>query len=141
MVCDWGMSDLGPIALGENQDQIFLGKEITRNQNYSEATAKAIDKAISTVISEQYDRADAMIKEHKDALVKIAEGLLKYETLEGKHVDEILEHGEIRSEVFSNARGKEVAAESKKAKTSGKKKASKDDKNIGPGTDPISQPA
>lgn len=102
MVCDWGMSDLGPVALGENQQQIFLAKEITRSQNYSEDTARKIDAAITRIIDEQYKRAQEIILEHREALEKISEALLKFETIEGKHVYEILEHGEIRSEVINN---------------------------------------
>lgn len=100
MVCDWGMSDLGPIAYGENQDHIFLGKEISRNQNYSETTAQKIDSAIRTLVDEEYKRAREILLKHKDAFVKVAEALLEHETLEGKHVHEILEHGELRSEVL-----------------------------------------
>jgi len=102
MVCDWGMSELGPVALGENQDQVFLGKEITRTQNYSEDTARKIDAEIARIITEQYERAKTIISERKDALETIAQSLLEYETIEGKHVMEILEHGEIRSEVIHN---------------------------------------
>lgn len=99
MVCDWGMSDLGPIAYGENQDHIFLGKEISRNQNYSETTAQKIDNAIRALVDQEYKRAHEILIKHKDAFVKVAEALLVHETLEGKHVHEILEFGELRSEV------------------------------------------
>ena len=99
MVCDWGMSELGPVAYGENQEQIFLGKEINRTQNFSEATAEKIDKAITEIINTQFDRARQVIEEHRDALRTIAEALLQYETIEGKHVHEILKHGEIRTAV------------------------------------------
>lgn len=102
MVCDWGMSDLGPVALGENQQQIFLAKEITRSQNYSEETARKIDGAITEIIKEQYERAQEIILAHREALDKISAALLEYETIEGKHVYEILEHGELRSEVLNN---------------------------------------
>jgi cell division protease FtsH len=101
MVCDWGMSDLGPVAYGENQEQIFLGREINRQQNYSEATAKRIDEAISEIVSEQFERAKKIIEEHREALEKTAEALLKYETIEGVHVEEILKYGEIRTPVES----------------------------------------
>lgn len=99
MVCDWGMSTLGPVAFGENQEQLFLGKEITRTQNYSESTAKKIDDAITSIIQEQYERARKLIEEHHEALRKIAEALLLHETIEGRHVDEIIEFGEIRSAI------------------------------------------
>jgi cell division protease FtsH len=102
MVCDWGMSSLGPVAYGENQDTVFLGREITRSQNYSEETARKIDAEIQRIINEQYERAKQIITERREALDKIAAALLEYETLEGKHVLEILQFGEIRSPVLPN---------------------------------------
>ncbi len=100
MVCDWGMSPLGPIAFGDNQDTIFLGREITRNENVSEETARRIDAEIHRIIDEQYKRATVIITEKRLALDQIASALLEYETIEGKHVAEILEFGEIRSPVI-----------------------------------------
>jgi len=97
MVCDWGMSDLGPIAFGENSDTVFLGREISRTQNHSDATARRIDEAISTIVQEQYARAEKLIAEHADAHRKIAEALLLHETLDGVHVMEILRTGAIQS--------------------------------------------
>ena len=99
MVCDWGMSTLGPVALGENQEHIFLAREITRSQNYSDDTARRIDTAIHDIIEEQYQRAEELIREHAEAHRKIAEALLEYETLDGVHVQEILQHGELRTPV------------------------------------------
>ncbi len=101
MVCDWGMSPLGPVAFGENQDTVFLGREITRNENYSEETARLIDQEVHKVIEEQYNRAKAIVIERRLALDKIAEALLEYETIDGKHVHEILDFGEIRTPVIS----------------------------------------
>lgn len=101
MVCDWGMSDLGPVAWGENQDQVFLAKEITRTHNFSEATAEKIDQAVSDIIKAQFKRAEAIIAENRDALNKIAEALLEHETIEGTHVAEIIEFGEIRTPIQS----------------------------------------
>ncbi len=102
MVCRYGMSSLGPVAFGENQDQIFLGREINRTQSYSEVTAEKIDGAVSEIIHEQFERAKDLIEENRTKLVTLAEALLQYETIEGHHVDEILEFGEIRSEVVSS---------------------------------------
>jgi cell division protease FtsH len=99
MVCDWGMGPLGHVALGENQDHIFLGREITRSQNYSDETARRIDAAIHTLIDEQYKRAQTIIQEHIAAHKTIAEALLQYETLDAIHVQEILQHGAIRTPV------------------------------------------
>ncbi len=100
MVCDWGMSPLGMVAYGESNDTVFLGREITRNQHYSEETARRIDAEVTRIISEQYTRATEIIATHRDALDKIAEALLEYETIEGKHVMEILKTGGITSPVI-----------------------------------------
>ncbi len=99
MVCDWGMSPLGPIAFGDNQDTVFLGREITRNENVSEETARKIDQEIHAIIDEQYKRAKIILIEKRLILDKIAEALLEFETIDGKHVYEILEHGEIRTPI------------------------------------------
>ncbi len=99
MVCDYGMSDLGPIALGENQDTVFLGRDITRSQHLSEDTARQIDQAISEIINSQYTRSEQIINEHRSALDKVAQALLEHETIEGRHVLEILKEGEIKSPI------------------------------------------
>ena len=99
MVCDWGMSPLGHVAYGENQDHIFLGKEISRSQNYSEQTAREIDQHIGRIVEEQYHRAKEILGSHRAALDGVALALLEYETIEGKHVHEIPEHGKIPSPV------------------------------------------
>jgi len=101
MVCDYGMSDLGPIALGENQDTVFLGRDITRSQHLSEDTARQIDQAISEIINGQYVRAEQIINEHRTALDKVAQALLEHETIEGRHVLEILREGEIKSPIVT----------------------------------------
>lgn len=99
MVCDWGMSSLGPVALGESQEHIFLAREISRSQGYSEETARRVDSEIHRIIEEQYRRAADMIASHADAHRKVAEALLEYETLDAVHVHEILEFGEVRTPV------------------------------------------
>ncbi len=101
MVCDYGMSDLGPVALGENQDTVFLGRDITRSQHVSEETARRIDEAVTTILNEQYARAEKIINEQRASLDKIAESLIEHETIEGKHVLEILKEGRIVSPVVS----------------------------------------
>lgn len=101
MVCEWGMSDLGPIAFGENSDTIFLGREISRTQNHSDETARRIDEAISTIVKEQYARAEKLIADNAEAHRKIAEALLLHETLDGVHVMEILKTGAIQTPVVT----------------------------------------
>jgi len=99
MVCDWGMSEMGPIAYGENSDTVFLGREISRNESFSEDTARKIDAEVRRIVDEQYARATALMKEHRAALDGIAEALLQYETIEGKHVMEIIKEGHLVSPV------------------------------------------
>jgi cell division protease FtsH len=101
MVCDYGMSALGPVSMGDAQDTVFLGRDITRSQHVSEETAKKIDEEVSRIISEQFVRAKEIITSRRDALDKIAAALIEHETIEGRHVLEILQHGEIRSPIVA----------------------------------------
>ena len=91
MVCEWGMSDaLGPISYSENEETLFLGREITRSRNHSEATARAIDEEVKTILTESFERTEEMIQEHRDALKNVAEALLAHEVLSGAEVSRIL---------------------------------------------------
>ena len=99
MVCDWGMSELGPISYNENSDTIFLGREISRTQSHSDETARRIDEAVSKIVSEQYTRAEKIIAENADAHRKVAEALLEHETLDGIHVMEILKTGSMQTPI------------------------------------------
>jgi cell division protease FtsH len=101
MVCDYGMSDLGPVALGENQDTVFLGRDITRSQHVSEDTARRIDAAVSDILQSQYKRAQQIIADNRTSLDKVATALIEHETIEGKHVLEIIQHGEIKTPVVT----------------------------------------
>lgn len=93
MVCDWGMSKLGPIAYGENQDHIFLGREISRSQNYSEKTAQKIDSEIYSIVDDGYQRARKILTEKRDLLDKLADALLTYETIDGMYVYDLVKNG------------------------------------------------
>ncbi|HET7334797.1 MAG TPA: ATP-dependent zinc metalloprotease FtsH [Rhizomicrobium sp.] len=91
MVMRYGMSDaLGPIAYGENQEEVFLGHSVSRQQNISEATAQKIDSEIRKIVDETYSRAEAILKEHEDDLHTLANGLLEYETLSGDEIIALL---------------------------------------------------
>ncbi len=138
MVCDWGMSALGPVALGDNQDTVFLGKEIGRNQNYSEETARQIDAEIQKIIKEQYQRATEVIVSKREYLDKIAQALLEHETIEGKHVHEILDHGEIRSPVVKSPPPAPSSEDKAKEKADKKKKK---ENEVGPAGDTLGAPA
>jgi cell division protease FtsH len=92
MVCEWGMSEaLGPLTYGKKEEQIFLGKEFNRHQDYSEATALKIDAEIKRIVSEQYERANGVLTEKRDFLVRIAEALLEHEVLDADQLKQILE--------------------------------------------------
>jgi cell division protease FtsH len=117
MVCDWGMSDLGPIAFGENSDTVFLGREISRTQTHSDTTARRIDEAISAIVQEQYARAEKLIADNAEAHRKIAEALLLHETLDGVHVMEILKTGAIQTPVAAPATTPAVAEPAPSAPT------------------------
>jgi cell division protease FtsH len=91
MVCEWGMSDaLGPLTYGKKEEAIFLGKEFNRHQDYSEATALRIDAEIKRIVTEQFERAQELMKEKRDALVRIAEALLEHEVLDAEQLRQIL---------------------------------------------------
>ena len=141
MVCDWGMSTLGPIAYGDNQDHVFLGKEIARNQNYSEETALKIDAAIQSLIDEQYQRATALLKKHDAELETLAQALLEFETVEGKHVKEILETGKIQSEVRTIQTTEDPPEEEHEEKDKPEVKDEPEDEGLGPEATPAGAPA
>jgi len=91
MVCEWGMSDLGPMSFGKKEEQIFLGREIAQHRDYSEETAIRIDEQVRKFIDDSYNRARQVIEERADALVRIAEALLEREVLEGAEVLSLIE--------------------------------------------------
>jgi ATP-dependent metalloprotease FtsH len=82
MVCEFGMSDLGPLTFGKKEEQIFLGREIAQHQDYSEDTAIKIDQEVKRIVMEQYNRARQIIVENREALVRLAEALLERESLD-----------------------------------------------------------
>ena len=137
MVCDWGMSPLGPVAYGETHDQVFLGREISRAQNYSEETARAIDMEIKKIIEGQYVRAKEIISARQDKLGLIGQALLTHETIDGVHVHEILEHGEMRSPIVKQAPLPPREEEEKPTTGADKKKVKKKDS----GPEGATQPA
>jgi cell division protease FtsH len=90
MVCEWGMSELGPLSFGKKEEQIFLGREIAQHRDYSEETAIRIDEQVKKLVKGGYDTALNIIEEHRDAMVKIAETLLVREILDGNEVAAII---------------------------------------------------
>jgi cell division protease FtsH len=90
MVCEWGMSELGPLSFGKKEEQIFLGREIAQHRDYSEETAIRIDEQVKKLVQGSYDHAAKIIDEHSDALVRVAEALLVREILDGNEVRQII---------------------------------------------------
>jgi cell division protease FtsH len=94
MVCEWGMSQsMGPLTFGKKEEQIFLGREIAQHQDYSEDTAIKIDQEVKIIVTAQYERAHALITEHRLELANIAEALLVHEVLDGEQVRRLVAGG------------------------------------------------
>jgi cell division protease FtsH len=90
MVCEYGMSSLGPLTFGKKEEQIFLGREISQHRDYSEDTAIKIDQEVQKIISEQYERARVILQENAEVMVRLSETLLEYETLDGVQIRRIV---------------------------------------------------
>jgi cell division protease FtsH len=94
MVCEFGMSDhLGPLTFGKKEEQIFLGREISRHRDYSELTAQRIDDEVSEIVTSSYRKTYGIITDHIEALHRIALALLDKETLDCKAIDQMVENG------------------------------------------------
>jgi len=91
MVCEWGMSELGPLSFGKREEQIFLGREIAQHRDYSEATAIRIDEQVKRLVENGYNRARQIIEQRSDALERIALALLEREVLDGSEVNQLIE--------------------------------------------------
>jgi cell division protease FtsH len=90
MVCEWGMSNaMGPLTFGKKEEQIFLGREIAQHQDYSEDTALRIDQEVKRFVTDNYARAQAILTEHRQALLDMADALLARETLDAEQVKRI----------------------------------------------------
>jgi cell division protease FtsH len=91
MVTRWGLSDqLGTVAYGENQEEVFLGYSVSRQQNISEETVKKIDGEIKRFVEDGYQMAKKIISEHRAELELLAKSLIEYETLTGDEIKDLL---------------------------------------------------
>jgi cell division protease FtsH len=96
MVCEWGMSEkLGPMAFGQREEQIFLGREITQHRDYSEETAQLIDSEIRAIVTRSYEKAKEIIQGNMDVLHRLANTLLEKEVLDGNQIDRIIKGEEV----------------------------------------------
>ncbi len=91
MVCEYGMSDMGPLTFGKKEEQIFLGREISQHRDFSESTAIRIDEEVKKIVDSQYKLAHKIINEQKDVMVRLAEALLERESLDGVQIRRLLE--------------------------------------------------
>ena len=91
MIRSWGMSDtLGPLSYAKGEEQIFLGREIAHNRDYSEETARKIDEEISNLVNRSYAKAKSVLEENMDILKRLADLLLEKETVMGEELDELI---------------------------------------------------
>jgi cell division protease FtsH len=105
MVCEWGMSDeLGALAYGKKEEQIFLGKEIAQNRDFSEETARQIDVAVRRIIDQAMETVSKLLEEHQDILARMSEELLEKETIVLADMERIIEG--LRPGVYSDRMGK-----------------------------------
>jgi cell division protease FtsH len=96
MVTHWGLSDLGPMNFAEDEGEVFLGRSVTQHKYMSDETASAIDREIKKIIDRNYKRAERILKENEDKLHAMAQALMKYETIDAKQIDDIMEGKEPR---------------------------------------------
>ena len=91
MVSRWGMSEaLGPRVYGENQSEVFLGRDVTTHRNLSDETAKKVDAEITRIVGEQYTRARGILEDNRDKVETMAKALMEWETLDADQIEDIM---------------------------------------------------
>jgi len=90
MVCEYGMSEMGPLTFGKKEEQIFLGREIAQHRDFSEDTAIKIDEQVKKIVTAQFERAKAIIEENRETMIRLAEVLLERESLDGVEIRRIV---------------------------------------------------
>ena len=134
MVCEWGMSDsMGPLTFGKKEEQIFLGREIAQHQDYSEATAIKIDQEVKKIVLKAYDQAKKILEANREALVRLAQALLEYETLDREQINAV-----VRGESIG---GREPTPESPPLTEHGSEKDSEKEEERAPLVNPKERPA
>jgi cell division protease FtsH len=121
MVCQWGMSDLGPLTFGERDDLVFLGKDLAMHKNFSEKTAEMIDAEVKKIVTRNYDRTKKLLEKNRTKLLQLAKALLEKEVLSSEELEAIV-------------KGKKLAKRKKAPPPSGanKEKTKKESKKIQP---------
>ncbi len=100
MVCEWGMSSLGPLTFGKKEEQIFLGREISQHRDFSEETAREIDSEVRRLVNTGYEKAKNIILENREALIRIAQALLEREVLDANELKMIIEGKQLPARVI-----------------------------------------
>ena len=118
MVCQWGMSDLGPVTFGERDDLVFLGKDLAMHKNFSEKTAELIDAEVKKIINRSFNRTKELLEKHRDKLIDVAKALLEKEVLTSEELEEIIKGKKI-------ATGKKASLTSKVKEEKPKKEPKK----------------
>ncbi len=91
MVTKWGLSDtMGPLAYGENEDEVFLGRSVTQHKHISDETHRQLDKEVRRIIDQAYDTAKQILKAHREKLEIMADALMRYETIDARQIDQIM---------------------------------------------------
>jgi cell division protease FtsH len=90
MVCEYGMSEMGPLTFGKKEEQIFLGREIAQHRDFSEDTAVKIDEQVKKIVTAQFERAKSIIEENRETMIRLAECLLERESLDGVEIRRIV---------------------------------------------------
>lgn len=99
MITEYGMSEkLGPLTFGRKEEQVFLGRDIARDRNYSEAVAYSIDQEARKIIDACYQKAEELLANNRDKLELVARTLMEKETLEGSEFEQLLKEGFISTE-------------------------------------------
>lgn len=132
MVCEWGMSEaLGMVEYGANDEHVFVAKDIGGGggRGYSEATAQKIDAEIKRLIDEAYDTAMRILTEKRDSLEAVAKALLEYETLDGQHIRDIVEHGRMMDPPV-NPQPPELPPKAEETSARSEEKSKLDDKEL-----------
>ncbi len=111
MVCEWGMSEkLGPVALGKKEEELFLGREITKHDEYSEKTAQEIDDEIKRIVYKGMERAERILRENIDLLHKLSKELLEREILDAEEIRKIMNGEELPAVNKGNGKNNKFSA-------------------------------
>ncbi len=118
MVTEFGMSRLGPLQFGESQGQVFLGRDIGHERNYSEQVAYEIDKEVRRIVLEQYERCKELLLKYREKLDQVAQTLLEVETLTADEIKEVIETGKLSSLEKKKAESRDQASSTSDKETS-----------------------